>query len=122
MLWYAVNLFVIFIFLMLWVVSRKSTKRWLKMNDYLGTVNETINSVRYGDLEKKMKEIKSVNPESYETLTESVNQLIDTLKTKEKAVSQQQMELVHQNKFLEAIINSLSDGLVIIDSKNKILR
>ncbi|MBR2525005.1 PAS domain-containing sensor histidine kinase, partial [bacterium] len=35
---------------------------------------------------------------------------------------QQQAELIHQNKFLEAILNSLSDGLVIIDSKNKILR
>ena len=119
MLWYAVNLFVIFIFLMLLLVSKETTKRWTKINDYIGVVNETLNSVRYGDLEKK---IKTLNTESYETLTESVNSLIDALTEKEKSVSQQQAELVHQNKFLEAILNSLSDGLVIIDNRHKILR
>lgn len=119
MLWYAINIFVIFIFLLLLLVSKETTKRWAKFNDYIGVVNDTLNSVRYGDLEKK---IKRLNPESYETLTESVNSLIDALNEKEKAVSQQQAELVHQNKFLEAILNSLSDGLVIIDHKNKILR
>lgn len=119
MLWYAVNIFIIFIFLMLLIVSKQTTKRWTKMNDYLGVVNETLNSVRYGDLGKK---IKTLNPESYETLTDSINNLIDSLKEKEESVSQQQAELVHQNKFLEAILNSLSDGLVIIDSKHRILR
>ena len=119
MLWYAINLFIIFIFLMLLLISREATKRWSKMNDYLGVVNETLNSVKYGDLSKK---IKTINPKSYESLNESINTLIDTLKEKEKAVTQQQTELIHQNKFLEAILNSLSDGLVIIDGKNKILR
>lgn len=119
MLWYAANIFVIFIFILLFLVSKEATKRWVKINDYIGVVNETLNSVRYGDLGKK---IKTLNPESYETLTESVNSLIDALNEKEKSVSQQQAELVHQNKFLEAILNSLSDGLVIIDGKNKILR
>lgn len=119
MIWYAVNLFVIFIFLMLLLVSKETTKRWTKINDYIGVVNETLNSVKYGDLSKK---IKNLNPESYETLTESINSLIDALKEKEKSVTQQQAELVRQNKFLEAILNSLSDGLVIIDSKHKILR
>ncbi len=119
MLWYAVNLFVIFIFLMLLLISKETTKRWTKINDYIGVVNETLNSVRYGDLGKK---IKTLNPESYETLTESVNSLIDALNEKEKSVTQQHAELVHQNKFLEAILNSLSDGLIIIDNKNKILR
>ncbi len=119
MLWYAINLFIIFIFLMLLLISREATKRWSKMNDYLGVVNDTLNSVKYGDLSKK---IKTINPESYESLNDSINTLIDTLKEKEKAVTQQQTELIHQNKFLEAILNSLSDGLVIIDDKHKILR
>ena len=108
MIWFfALNLFVIFIFLMLLIVSKKTTQRWSKMNDYLGVVNETLMSVRYGDLGKK---IKKINPESYETLTDSVNQLIDSLNEKEREVTQQQTELIHQNKFLEAILNSLSDG------------
>ena len=119
MLWYAINLFIIFIFLMLLIVSKQTTKRWTKMNDYLGVVNETLNSVRYGDLGKK---IKRINPESYETLTDSINNLIDSLKEKEEEVTKQQAELIHQNKFLEAILNSLSDGLIIIDSKYRILR
>ena len=74
MLWYAVNLFVIFIFILLLLLSKEMTKRWTKINDYIGVVNETLNSVKYGDLGKK---IKNLNPESYETLTESVNSLID---------------------------------------------
>lgn len=120
MIWFfALNLFVIFIFLMLLIVSKKTTQRWSKMNDYLGVVNETLMSVRYGDLGKK---IKKINPESYETLTDSVNQLIDSLNEKEREVTQQQTELIHQNKFLEAILNSLSDGLLIVDKKYKILR
>ncbi|MBR2525980.1 hypothetical protein IKE67_05900, partial [bacterium] len=89
MLWYAINIFVILIFLLLLLVSKETTKRWTKFNDYIGVVNETLNSVRYGDLGKK---IKRLNPESYETLTESVNSLIDALNEKEKAVSQQQAE------------------------------
>lgn len=120
MIWFfAANLFVIFIFIMLLIISKKTTQRWSKMNDYLGAVNETLKSLKYGDLGKKMKKI---NPESYETLTDSINQLIDTLSEKEREVSQQQAELIHQNKFLEAILNSLSDGLLIIDKKYKILR
>ena len=117
--WYAINLFIIFIFILLLLLSRQTTKRWSRMNDYLGVVNETLNSVRYGDLKKK---IQKFNPESFESLTDSINSLIDTLREKEEAVTIQQTELIHQNKFLEAILNSLSDGLVIIDSKNKILR
>lgn len=119
MLWYATNLFVIFIFLMLLIVSKKTTKRWTKINDYLGVVSDTLDSVKYGELGKK---IKTINPESYETLTDSVNSLIDSLKEKEKAVTQQHAELLHQNKFLEAILNSLSDGLIIVDARYKILR
>ena len=119
LIWYAINLFIIFIFILLLIVSRKTTERWSKMNDYLGIVNETLNSVRYGDLKKK---IQRFNPESFESLTDSINSLIDTLREKEKSVTLQQEKLIHQNKFLEAILNSLSDGLIIIDNKNNILR
>lgn len=119
MLFYAVNLFIIFIFFLLLLISKEYTKRWTKINDYLGVVNKTLDSMRYGDLGNK---IKTINPESYETLTESINGLIDSLKEKEEEVTKQQTELIHQNKFLEAILNSLSDGLVIIDNKHRILR
>ncbi len=119
MLFYAVNLFIIFIFFLLLLISKEYTKRWTKINDYLGVVNKTLDSMRYGDLGNK---IKTINPESYETLTESINGLIDSLKEKEEEVTKQQTELIHQNKFLEAILNSLSDGLVIIDNRHRILR
>ena len=48
--------------------------------------------------------------------------MIDTLSEKEKQVTQEQMRLISQNRFLEAIMNSLSDGLIIIDEDFKILR
>ena len=57
-----------------------------------------------------------------EPLAESLNRMIDTLYDREKMIIEYQNELHRQNKFLEAVINSLSDGLVIIDEHYKILR
>lgn len=118
MLWYAVNLFIIFIFLCLYVVFKKSDKKWSKINDYLGTVTNTVNSVRYGNLSTK---IQSEYP-SYNNLSDSINRMVETLRDREKMIVEYQTELTRQNKFLEAVINSLSDGILIIDEDGSILR
>lgn len=100
-------------------VLRYSKKRWNKLNDYLGDVTKTVNSVRYGDLTNKIKNIDIPNSEN---LTESINRMIETLHDRETMIDEYQNELAKQNKILEATINSLSDGLVIIDDQGKILR
>jgi NtrC-family two-component system sensor histidine kinase KinB len=119
MLWYAVNLFIIFIFLSLLVIFKKSDKKWSKINDYLGMVTNTVNSVRYGNLATKIAKLEHPN---YQNLSESINRMVETLNDREKMIVEYQNELTRQNKFLEAVINSLSDGILIIDENYNILR
>ena len=116
---HVMNTIVLIILITLLITARITSKRWLKINDYLGTITRTINSVRYGDLTKKIEKAELPNSEP---LAESLNRMIETLYDREKMVSEYQNELHRQNKLLEAVINSLSDGLVIIDENFRILR
>ena len=113
------NLFVLLILVILFISARKTGKKWTRINDYLGTITKTVNSVRYGDLTQKVGRIELPNAEP---LAESINRMIETLYDREKMIIEYQNELHRQNKFLEAVINSLSDGLVIIDENHRILR
>lgn len=123
MLWYAINLFIIFIFLSLLVIFKKSDKKWSKINDYLGMVANTVNSVRYGNLATKIEKFEHpLENSNYQNLSESINRMVETLNDREKMIVEYQSELTRQNKFLEAVINSLSDGILIIDENYKILR
>lgn len=119
MLLFLLNLSIIIIFILLYFLFKRSDKRWLKINDFLGVVANTVNSVRYGNLATKI-----VNPAhpSYQALSESINRMVETLNDREKMIIEYQAELTRQNSFLEAVINSLSDGILIIDNDCKILR
>lgn len=119
MLWYTLNIFIILIFILLYLLIKKSDKRWLKINDYLGRVSKTVNSVRYGNLSAKLEKFEHSN---YKNLSESINRMVETLNDREKMIIEYQSELTRQNKFLEAVINSLSDGILIIDEECRILR
>ena len=116
---HVLNIFVLLMLIILFITARQTGKRWSKVNDYLGTITKTINSVRYGDLTKKIGHVELPNSEP---LAESLNRMIETLYDREKMVDEYQNELNRQNKMLEAVINSLSDGLIIIDSNYRILR
>lgn len=113
------NLFVLITLIALFITARQTGKNWSKINDYLGVLTKTINSVRYGDLTKKMETFDIPNSEP---LAESLNRMIETLYDREKMIDEYQNELHRQNKFLEAVINSLSDGLIIVDENFRILR
>lgn len=119
MFWYLINIFVIFILLSLWVILKRTDKKWAKLNDYLGMVANTVNSVRYGNLATKIQNLEHPN---FKNLSESINRMIETLNDREKMIIEYQAELTRQNKFLEAVINSLSDGILIVDEKYNILR
>ena len=119
MLWYLLNLSIILIFVILFLLTKQTDKRWSKLNDYLGTVKNTANSVRYGDLSTKIDEI---DHPTYQNVTESINRMVETLKDREKMIDEYQTELMRQNKLLESVINSLSDGILIINDKQIILR
>ena len=119
MLWYTINFFIIFIFIALFLIIKKSDKKWSKINDYIGTVTNTVNSVRYGNLATKIEQLEHPN---YKNLSESINRMVETLNDREKMIVEYQNELTRQNRFLEAVINSLSDGILIIDESYNILR
>jgi len=119
MLWYAINIFIIIIFIALFLITKKTNKKWSKINDYIGMVTNTVNSVRYGNLSAKIARLDNPNCQN---LSESINRMIETLKDRESMIIEYQNELTRQNKFLEAVINSLSDGILIIDEDYNILR
>lgn len=113
------NILVLIFLITLFITARMTNKQWMRINDYLGTITKAINSVRYGDLTKKIN--KTGIPNS-EPLAESINRMIETLSDREKMINEYQNELHRQNKLLEAVINSLSDGIIIFDEHYKILR
>ena len=115
----SLNIMVLIILISLLVMARFTDKQWFKINDYLGKVTKTINSIRYGDLTKKLEKIEIPNSEA---LSESLNRMVETLYDREKMVNEYQTELHRQNKLLEAVLNSLSDGLIIVDENKRILR
>lgn len=119
MLWYLLNFSIILVFIILFLITRQTNKRWSKINDYLGMVTNTVNSVRYGNLSTKIEEIS--HP-TYQNVTDSINRMVETLNDREKMIVEYQSELMRQNKLLESVINSLSDGILIVNDKHLILR
>lgn len=119
MVFYLINIFVIFIFIGLFFLLKRADKKWSKIDDYIGRVTTTVNSVRYGNLATKIEKIEHSN---YNNLSESINRMVETLNDREKMIIEYQSELTRQNKFLEAVINSLSDGILIVDEAYRILR
>ena len=99
MFWYAINVFIIFILILLYFVIKKSDKKWSKVNDYLGMVTNTVNSVRYGNLSTKIEEL---NHPGYQNLSESIPEPVKS-------------SLIHAKLPPEAI----SFSVTRINSKNK---
>lgn len=119
MLWYLINLLILAVFVSLFLITRGMNKRWSKINDYLGMVTNTVNSVRYGNLSTKIEKIE--HP-TYQNVTDSINRMVETLNDREKMIVEYQAELIRQNKLLESVINSLSDGILIVNEHGSILR
>ena len=70
---HVLNLFILITLIILFVSARSAGKKWTKVNDYLGVITKTINSVRYGDLTKK---IEKMDLPGSEPLAESLNRMI----------------------------------------------
>lgn len=117
-----INLSIVIILLICFYLTRKTNTRWAKINDYLGIVTNTIDSVRYGNLTTKIEPLRHSNNPSYQTVTESINRMVETLNDREKMIVEYQTELMRQNTLLETVINSLSDGILIVNEKNSILK
>ncbi len=117
-----INLSIIVLLIICFYLTRKTNTRLAKINDYLGIVTNTINSVRYGNLKTKIEPLKHSSNASYQNVTESINRMVETLNDREKMIVEYQTELMRQNTLLETVINSLSDGILIVNEKNSILK
>ena len=113
------NIFILIVLVSSLIFVRDSRKRWNKVSDYLGDVTKTVNSVRYGNLTKK---INNLDLAGSKDLNESLNRMIETLKDRELMIDEFQRDLIKQNKILERTVNSLSDGLMIVNEKGEIYR
>lgn len=113
------NLFILIVLISSLISVRDSRKRWNKVTDYLGAITKTVDSVRYGDLTKKINKLDLIDSKD---LTESLNRMIETLKDREIMINEFQKDLLKQNMILEQTVNSLSDGLMIVDINGEIYR
>ncbi len=89
-------------------------KKYENIAEYFGDMNSIINSIRYGNLsvragDNSQKDLKK--------LTDNINRMIETLVDREKMIAEYRQELTKKNNFLSALINSLSDGMIVCDEK-----
>ena len=89
------------------------------ITDYVASIISTINSVRYGNLIARLEKHpdKDLNE-----VSKCINRMIETLNDREKMIVEYQNELKRKNDLLEAVINSLSDGILILDENNRIIQ
>ena len=113
------NIFTLLALISSFIFVRDSRKRWNKVTDYLGDVTKTVNSVRYGNLTKKINSLDIIDSKD---LTDSLNRMIETLKDREVMIEEFQRDLIKQNKILEQTVNSLSDGLLIVNNEGELFR
>jgi signal transduction histidine kinase len=104
----------------------KSHKKYLAEKDLLnkimadaGEMNNTITSVRYGNLSARVPENLT---ETTANFASNINRMIETLNDREQMIVEYQTELTRQNTFLTALLNSLSDGIIVLDENFIILR
>ena len=116
---FSLNIFILLTLASLFFFVRDSRRRWDKVSDYLGDVSKTVNSVRYGDLTKKINKLDIIEDNN---LTESLNRMIETLKDREIMIDEFQKDLIKHNKILERTVNTLSDGLLIVNDEGEIYR
>lgn len=104
-----------------YLLINKNCKRKIEHNDisdYVTNLINIINSVRYGNLVSRLK--KHPNKDLNE-VSKCINRMIETLNDREKMIVEYQNELKRQSDLRAAVINSLSEGLLILDNNNKII-
>ncbi len=89
------------------------------ISDYVSSIINTINSVRYGNLIARLD--KHPNKD-FNEVSKCINRMIETLNDREKMIVEYQGELRRKNDFLKVIINSLSDCILVLDENYRIIQ
>ena len=104
--------FILSISLIFYVKKVKEINKISEAN--LKLIINTINSVRYGNLAARLV----INErDNFPALSESINRMIETIQDREKMIQEFKKEITGQNLFLEKLINSLSDGFLILNDE-----
>lgn len=111
------SIFLIILSVMLFITV-KANQKWVKTNEYISAVIKAVNSVRYGNLSTK---IDGSEHSKYQNLTDSINRMIEALNDREQMITEYQSEMLKQNALLESVVNSLSDGIVIVNEDAQII-
>ena len=113
---YIINICVIIVFICLFFITRKTNKRWSKINDYLGKVTTTVDSIRYGNLSTKIEKIE--HP-TYQNVTDSINRMVETLNDREKMIigrrffaGKTQMEVAEEIGISQAQVSRLEKSAI----------
>jgi signal transduction histidine kinase len=99
---YLLNFCILGVFVVLFCITRQTNKRLSKLDDYLGKITNTADSVRYGNLAAKIDE---AHP-NYQNVTDSINRMIETLNDREQMIVEYRDWLMRENKLLESVIDS----------------
>lgn len=89
-------------------------KKYDNITEYFGDVNSIVNSIRYGDLSVRAD---ATAQNEAAKLAENLNRMIETLNDRENMIREYQSELTKKNNFLSALLNSLSDGMLVFNDK-----
>jgi PAS domain S-box-containing protein len=93
--------------------------KYLRLLKAFDSISKVTKAVRYGNFYKR------INIESkgrVKKLSENVNNMIESLQDREKMIKEYQREIHEKKEYLEAIFNSLDDGLIIVSENCKILK
>jgi len=101
------------------VVAIGSYIRYKKLVSALDPIANVAMAVMHGDLAQKVK-IKGKNKVA--RLGKDINKMIESLKDREMRIKEYQKELQSQKEYLEAVFNSLIDGIIIISENCTIIK
>lgn len=101
--------------IIIWKLNRRNvllSKKYNNIKEFFGDVDSVVNSVRYGNLSVRAD---SYSPKETVKLTKSINRMIETLNDREQMIREYQYELTKKNNFMAALLNTLSDGILVCD-------
>jgi PAS domain S-box-containing protein len=93
--------------------------RYKRIMSTLDPIADVAMAVMHGNLAQKVK-IKGKN--KIARLGKDINKMIESLNDRENKIREYQKELQGQKEYLEAVFNSLIDGIIIISRDCKILK
>lgn len=105
-------LVILFLFVLLVIQYFKIKRQKLNFANNLKLILNTVNSVRYGNLDARLM---LDNEGNLSNLATSINRMVETIQDREKMIQEFKKEITGQNFFLETLINSLSEGFLILD-------